>query len=89
MLPFRPAPTLARMDGELGIWTWPNLRFRNATDALISLKAGYPTVALGSVDKYKAPTNYHWPTDVPENVDYSTVADCARLCRRAIERLAT
>ena len=41
----------------------PNLRLRNATDGLIALRAGYPTVTLGSVDEFKIPTNYHWPTD--------------------------
>jgi hypothetical protein len=65
----------------------PDLRLRNATDGLIALRAGYPTVALVSVDDLKIPTNYHWPTDTPDNVDYSTVAQCARLCRRLIERL--
>ena len=34
---------------------------------------------FGSVDDFKLPTNYHWPTDTPDNVDYGTVADCARL----------
>ena len=37
------------------------LRFRNATDGLIALRAGYPTVMLGSVNRYKLPDNYHWP----------------------------
>ena len=73
---------------ELGIDLFPNLRLRNATDGLIALRAGYPTAALGSVDDLKLPTNYHWPTDTPGNVDYGTVADCARLCRRVLDRLA-
>jgi hypothetical protein len=30
------------------------LRFRNATDGLISMKAGYPTVMLGSITEFKA-----------------------------------
>ena len=73
---------------QLGIYLFPNLRLRNATDGLIALRAGYRTAALASVDDLKVPTNYHWPTDTPDNVDYSTVADCARLCRRVLERLA-
>jgi len=75
--------------GRLGIELVPNLRLRNATDGLISLRQGYPTVAIGSVDEFKLPTNYHWPTDTPENVDYGTVADCARLCDAMVRRLAT
>ena len=62
----------------------PNLRLRNATDGLIALRAGYPTVTLGSVDEFKIPTNYHWPTDTPANVELSTVADCARLVDRLV-----
>ena len=73
---------------QLGIALVPNLRLRNATDGLIALRAGYPTAALCSVDDLKVPTNYHWPTDTPDNVDYGTVSDCARLCRRLLERLA-
>jgi hypothetical protein len=64
---------------ELGVELVPNLRLRNATDGLIALRAGYPTVALGSVDEFKIPTNYHWPTDTADRVDYGTVSDCARV----------
>jgi Iap family predicted aminopeptidase len=64
------------------------LRFRNATDGLIALKAGYPTVMLGSITRYKAPANYHWPTDTAENVDFDTVADCARVVDAVVRRLA-
>ena len=64
------------------------LRFRNATDALIALRAGYPTVMLGSVNRYKLPDNYHWPTDVPDNVDFSTTADAVALCHEVVQSLA-
>ena len=74
---------------RLGIEVREGLRLRNATDGVVALMGGYPTAAIGSVDAYKIPTNYHWPTDTPENVDYGSVADCARLCRAVIERLAS
>ncbi len=64
------------------------LRFRNATDGLIALKAGYPTVMLGSINAYKAPSNYHWPTDTADNVVYETVVGCVRVCDGTIRRLA-
>ena len=64
------------------------MRFRNATDGLIALKAGYPTVMIGSVTAYRTPANYHWPTDTADNVDYGTVAGCVRVCDGAIRRLA-
>jgi hypothetical protein len=72
---------------ELGIELLRGLRFRNATDGQITLRRGYPTAMLGSVDEFKLPPNYHWPTDTADRVDYATVADAARLCRRVIERL--
>ena len=75
---------VAHHAAELGIELVPGLRLRNATDGLIALRAGYPTVTFGSVDELKIPTNYHWPTDLPENVDHSTVSDCARLVERLI-----
>jgi hypothetical protein len=72
---------------ELGIWLFPNLRLRNATDGLHPLKQGYPCACLGSVTDYKAPANYHWRTDTPENVDYETFADGVRLCEGVVRRL--
>ncbi|MDQ3719786.1 MAG: M28 family peptidase [Actinomycetota bacterium] len=74
---------------RLGIELVPNLRLRNATDGLVALRRGYPTAVFGSVDYLKIPTNYHWPTDTPDNVDYGTVADCARLCDAVVRRLPT
>ncbi|MEA2282719.1 MAG: hypothetical protein QOK21_3326 [Solirubrobacteraceae bacterium] len=73
---------------ELGVFVHRDLRFRNATDGLIPLKRGYRSSMLGSVDEFKIPPNYHWPTDTADRVDYGTVADTARVCRRVIERIA-
>jgi hypothetical protein len=72
---------------DTGVHVIRGLWFRNATDGLITLKRGFPTVMLGSVDDLRIPTNYHWPTDTADRVDHTTVADAARLCRRMIERL--
>jgi hypothetical protein len=74
---------------EVGIDLHRGFMFRNATDGLIPLKAGYPTATLGSVNELHVPDNYHWPTDTPENVDYARVADAARLCEAVARRLAT
>ena len=73
---------------ELGIFVHRRLRFRNATDGVIALIAGYPAIALGSVDEFKIPTNYHWPTDTAKNVDYGTLEDAARLSWAILNRLA-
>jgi hypothetical protein len=73
---------------DVGVELLRGLRLRNATDGVIALRAGYPSAMLGSVDEFKMPTDYHWPTDTPDRVRYSTVADAAKVCRRVIERLA-
>jgi hypothetical protein len=85
-----PQSALELIDGtaeELGIWLYPNLRLHNGTDGLEPLAAGYPTVALCSVNDLKNPSNYHWPTDVAENVDLDTVNDAIRLSEAVIRRL--
>jgi hypothetical protein len=85
-----PARSLAVLDElaeELGIPLFPNLRLRNATDGIFPLAAGYECASLCSCTDLKQPANYHWPTDTPENVDYSTVADAVRLTEALVRRL--
>ena len=62
--------------------------FRNATDALIALKAGYPTVMLGSFDRYRLPSNYHAPTDTADNVELNTLHQAVALCSAVVRRMA-
>ncbi|HEX7293449.1 MAG TPA: M28 family peptidase [Solirubrobacterales bacterium] len=85
-----PRRSLELMDGlaeELGIWLYPNLRLHNGTDGLESLAAGYETASLCGCNDLKNPSNYHWPNDVSENVDFGSVADGIRLAEAAIRRL--
>jgi len=85
-----PARSLQLLDGladELGIWLFPDLRLRNATDGIYPLAAGYQCASLCSCTRIKQPANYHWPTDVPENVDYDTLADAIRLIEALVRRL--
>jgi hypothetical protein len=85
-----PAGALALADGlaaELGISLYPNLRLRNATDGVYPLNAGYRCLSIASCTELKQPANYHWPTDVPENVDYDTLADAIRLTEAVVRRL--
>jgi hypothetical protein len=85
-----PARSLELLDGladELGIDLFPNLRLRNATDGIFPLAAGYECASLCSCTDLKQPANYHWPTDVPENVDYGTVAEGVRLTEALVRRL--
>jgi hypothetical protein len=85
-----PAEALELLDStaeELGIELFPNLRLRNATDGVFPLAAGYQCVSVGSCNRWKNPSNYHWRTDTPENVDYETVADAIRLSEAVIRKL--
>jgi Peptidase family M28 len=86
-----PAPSLDLFEStadELGIdMPFRNLRLRNATDGIFPLAAGYQCVSVASCNQWKNPSNYHWKTDTPENVDYGTVADAIRLSEAAIRRL--
>ena len=85
-----PARALALVDGlaeELGIELIPDLRLRNATDGVFPLDAGYECASLCSATHIKQPANYHWPTDVPENVDYGTVGEAVRLVEAIVRRL--
>ena len=85
-----PRRSIELVDSEaerLGIELIPNLRLRNATDAVFPLNAGYECVSICSVNELKNPSNYHWPTDTAGNVDYGTVADAIRLAEGVIRRL--
>jgi Peptidase family M28 len=85
-----PAESLDLLDStadELGIELFPNLRLRNATDGIFPLAAGYQCVSIASCNRWKNPSNYHWRTDTPANVDYGTVADAIRLSEAAIRKL--
>lgn len=85
-----PRRSLELLDGladGLGIRLFPNLRLRNATDGVYPLAAGYHCASLCSCTHLKQPANYHWPTDVPDNVDYGTLADAIRLVEALVRRL--
>ncbi len=61
-----------------GIGLWRGLRLgAGATDALPAMRAGYRTACIAACDRYKTPANYHWPTDVPENLDWNTIEQAA------------
>ncbi|HXD53156.1 MAG TPA: M28 family peptidase [Solirubrobacteraceae bacterium] len=65
---------IQRAADRVGIGLWRGLRLgAGATDALPALRAGYRTACLAACDEYKTPANYHWPSDVPENLDWNTI----------------
>jgi hypothetical protein len=55
-------------------------RARTSTDSVIPSRAGYPTATLASWEPdTKLLSNYHLPSDTPENLDYETVQRAVRL----------
>ena len=73
---------LARAGNEAGVELLRGLRTVAATDALIALRAGYPTCTLGGVAETKFPAEYHWPSDVPDNLDWDSIDGAVEVCLR-------
>jgi hypothetical protein len=71
---------LAAAGREAGAELVRGLRTVAATDALIALRAGYRVCTLGGVDETKFPSNYHWPSDTPENLNWSSIEDAVEVC---------
>jgi Peptidase family M28 len=59
------------------------------SDALAGIRAGYPSALVASFNEFKLPANYHWPTDVPDNVDFDTVAAAAIVVEGAVRLLGS
>jgi len=73
---------LARAASEAGVAIKRGIRTVAATDAVIALRAGYPTVTLASIDHTKLPLNYHWPSDTPDGLHWRTIDDAIEVCDR-------
>jgi hypothetical protein len=78
---------LTRLAVQHGLPLHPPFRYRLATDGQVPLRAGYPTAVISSIDWYKAPSNYHWPTDRPEHVCQPSLAGAVRLVEAFVEEL--
>ena len=79
---------LARAGDAAGVPLRRGLKTVGATDGLIALRAGYRVSTLGAVDETKFPSNYHWPSDVPDNLTWESVEGAAAVCE-AYVRAAT
>jgi Iap family predicted aminopeptidase len=71
----------ALLAGEPGPQRW---RIGAWTDPLLALLRGYPAASILSVGPGFY-THYHHPSDLPEFVDYESVAACARIAAGAVE----
>jgi hypothetical protein len=79
---------IADSAAELEVPVVRGMRARASTDAVVPNKAGYATALMVSFDKDKVLSNYHQPTDVADNLDFGTVANCARVTDAVIRKLA-
>jgi hypothetical protein len=78
---------LSELAGELGVQLSDPFRYRLATDGQVPVRAGYPTAVISSMDWFKAPSNYHWPSDRPENLCYESVEGAAAMALAFVRRL--
>ncbi len=74
---------------EAGVALWRGLRLgAGGTDALPALRAGYRAACLAACNELKVPANYHWPSDIPENLCWQTIAQAASVAETLIRRVA-
>jgi hypothetical protein len=79
---------IAETARDAGIELRRNMRARTSTDSVIPSRAGYRTATLCSMNAWKGLDHYHRPSDLPENVDYTTVGDALALTEALARRLA-
>ena len=72
---------------DAGVEVWRGLRLgAGATDALPAMRAGYPAACLAACTDLKVPANYHWPTDVVENLDWGTIESACAVAEALVRR---
>ncbi len=79
---------IARVADREGIPMRRGMRSRASTDTVVPSRMRFPSACLVSLDEDKALSNYHWPTDTPENLSYPTVACAADLSLAVARELA-
>jgi hypothetical protein len=80
-----PSETRAALEAAAsaaGVPIVRGLRTTAATDAIIPLRAGFRVATIASVDETKLPMNYHWPSDVPDALHWSTIESAIAVCEQ-------
>ena len=70
---------VARCARDAGVDIERGIRARASTDGIIPSRGGYPTATIISFMPWRMPGNYHQMSDVPENLDFNSVADAVKL----------
>ena len=84
--PEKAREALAAAAADAGVELRRGLRTVAATDGLIPLRAGYRVSLLGGIDETKFPANYHWASDVPDNLDWSSIEGAVEVCEAYLRR---
>ena len=76
-------------EGATGAPLRRGVRARASTDSIVPSRAGYATATFISWEPdTKLSTNYHLPTDLPEHLDYGTVARAVTIAEALARELA-
>jgi len=84
--PQQTREALANAAADADVAVHRGIRTVAATDAVIALRAGYPVATLASIEDTKLPLNYHWPSDRPEALYWSTVSSAIAVCDRFLRQ---
>jgi hypothetical protein len=92
ILPFPYSEKLIRHSNELAAeprfaGVRPYFYARAYFDTLVPASRGWGCMTLVAVDERALIPNWHWPTDVPENVDWALVRQVREFARALIERV--
>jgi hypothetical protein len=79
---------VAQVAEQQGVELERGFRARASTDSVIPSRAGYATAFLGSLTDWRMPANYHLMSDVPDNLDYVTIAHATGLAYGVAGHLA-
>ncbi len=80
---------IADTAAEAGVPLVRGQRARSSTDSVIPSRAGYATATLTSFEPdTKLLSNYHLPSDTPENLDFGTVGEALEVTDALARRLA-
>jgi hypothetical protein len=79
---------VASCAADAGVALRAGVSMRLGTDGYLALRYDVPAALLISVDDYGGASNYHWPTDTPERVDYASLDGAVAICESVIRRLA-
>ena len=75
----------ARRDG---IRMRRGMRAATSTDSVIPSRMGIPTACLVSLNRHKGLSNYHSPSDIPENLNYATIGAAADLAEAVVREFS-